>query len=99
LPLPADVTEALIERGNQLLRTGDIAAARLAFERAAAGGNRAAATGVAKSYDPVFLAQSGVRGLRGDPAKAALWYGRAAAAGGHEAQERPRRRPAQFPDC
>jgi len=74
-----------------------IAAARLAFERAAAGGDRTAATGVAKTYDPIFLAQRGVRGLRGDPARAVLWYGKAAAAGGHEAQGRLRRLRAQFP--
>ncbi len=97
LPLPADVTEALIERGDELLRTGDIVAARLAYERAAAGGNRNAETGVAKTYDPLFLAQRGVRGLRGDPARAALWYGRAAAAGEREAQERLKRLRAQFP--
>ena len=97
MPLPADVTEALIERGDELLRTGDIMAARLAYERAAAGGNRNAETGVAKTYDPLFLAQSGVRGLRGDPGRAALWYGRAAAAGGREAQERLKRLRAQFP--
>jgi tetratricopeptide (TPR) repeat protein len=97
LPLPAELAEALIERGNELLRRGDIAAARLAFGRAAAGGNRTAATGVAKTYDPIFLAQSGVRGLRGDPARAALWYGRAAAAGSREAQERLKRLRAQFP--
>jgi tetratricopeptide (TPR) repeat protein len=97
LPLPADVTEALIERGDELLRTGDIVAARSAYERASAGGNRVAATGVAKTYDPVFLAQSGVRGLRGDPARAALWYGKAAAAGGREAQQRLKRLRVQFP--
>jgi len=98
LPLPADVTEALIARGNELLRTGDIAAARLVFQRAAAGGNRTAAMGLAKTYDPVFLAQSGVRGgLGGDPARAALWYGKAAAAGSREAQERLKRLRAQFP--
>ena len=97
LPLSAELTEALIERGNELLRSGDIVAARLAFERAAAGGNTTAVTGVAKTYDPIFLAQSGVRGLRGDPARAALWYGRAAAAGGREAQERLKRLRAQFP--
>ena len=97
MPLSAEVTEALIERGNQLLRNGDIVAARLAFERAAAGGNRTAAMGVAKTYDPVFLAMSGVRGLRGDPTRAALWYGKAAAAGSHEAQERLKRLRAQFP--
>jgi tetratricopeptide (TPR) repeat protein len=97
LPLPAEVTEALIERGDELLSTGDIVAARLAYERAAADGNRVAATGVAKTYDPNFLAQSGVRGLRSDPKQAALWYSKAAAAGSREAQERLKRLRAQFP--
>ncbi|HXP77739.1 MAG TPA: hypothetical protein VN823_26630 [Stellaceae bacterium] len=97
LPLPAEETEALIRRGDQLLDTGDIVAARSAFERAAASGNRVAALGVAKTYDPVYLTQAGVRGLRGDPARAALWYGKAAAAGDREAQQRLRRLRVQFP--
>jgi len=97
MPLPADETEALIRRGDELLETGDIAAARSAYERAAAGGNRTAATGVAKTYDPIFLAQSGVRGLRGDPARAALWYAKAAAAGDRTAQQRLRQLRAQYP--
>jgi TPR repeat protein len=80
-----------------LLATGDIVAARAAYERAAAGGNRTAAMGVAKTYDPIFLAQTGVRGLRGDPARAALWYARAAAAGDRDAQQRLRRLRAQYP--
>ena len=96
-PLSAEVAEALIKRGDELLSTGDIVAARLAYERAATGGNRTAATGVAKTYDPSFLTQVGVRGLRADPARAALWYGRAAAAGDREAQQRLKRLRAQFP--
>ncbi len=96
-PLPAAEAEALIRRGDELLGTGDIAAARSAYERAAAGGNRLAALGVAKTYDPIFLAQTGVRGLRGDPARAALWYGKAAAAGDRDAQQRLRRLRAQYP--
>ncbi len=87
----------MIRRGDELLGTGDIAAARSAYERAAAGGNRLAALGVAKTYDPIFLAQTGVRGLRGDPARAALWYGKAAAAGDRDAQQRLRRLRAQYP--
>jgi tetratricopeptide (TPR) repeat protein len=97
LPLPAEVTAALVQRGNDLLRTGDIVAARLAFERAAAAGDKIAALGVAKTFDPVFLAQNGVRGLRGDPARAVLWYGKAVAAGSREAEERLTRLRAQFP--
>jgi hypothetical protein len=97
LPLPAEETEALIRHGDELLETGDIVAARSTYERAAAAGNRMAEMGVAKTYDPIFLAQEGVRGLRGDPARAALWYGKAAAAGDREAQRRLRQLRAQFP--
>ena len=97
LPLPAGATEALIRRGDQLLGVGDIVAARSAYERAAEDGNRAAAMGVAKTYDPIYLAQVGVRGLRGDPARAALWYRLAAAAGDREAQQRLTRLRAQYP--
>ncbi|MGH7125888.1 MAG: tetratricopeptide repeat protein, partial [Stellaceae bacterium] len=97
LPLAAAVAEALIQRGNDLLRTGDIVSARFAFERAASSGNETAAVGVAKTYDPIFLAQNGVRGLRGDPARAAFWYGKAAATGSREARERLTRLRAQFP--
>ncbi len=97
LPLPPEETAALIQRGDALLETGDIVAARAAYERAAAGGDRIAAMGVAKTYDPIFLAQTGVRGLRGDPARAALWYARAAAAGDRDAQQRLRRLRAQYP--
>ncbi len=97
LPLPTAETQALIRRGDALLGTGDVVAARAAYERAAAGGDRAAAMGVAKTYDPIFLAQTGVRGLRGDPARAALWYTKAAAAGDPDAQQRLRRLRAQYP--
>jgi len=97
LPLSSEETEALIRHGDDLLGTGDIVAARSSYERAAAGGSRVAALGVAKTYDPVFLSQAGVRGLRGDPARAALWYGKAAAAGDRQAQQRLRQLRAQFP--
>ena len=97
VPLPSETTQALIRRGDQLLGVGDIVAARFAYERAAEDGNRVAAIGVAKTYDPIFLAQIGVRGLRGDPARAALWYRLAAAAGDREAQQRLRRLRAQYP--
>jgi hypothetical protein len=96
-PLSAKETEALIRHGDELLGTGDIVAARASYERAAVDGNRVAALGVAKTYDPVFLTQAGVRGLRGDPARAALWYGKAAAAGDRQAQQRLRQLRAQFP--
>ncbi len=84
---PPDVT-LLLARGDSLLRTGDFATARLFYQRAAEQGHGAGALGVAKTYDPVFLAEAGYRTARGDPAAAARWYARAEAAGEADATAR-----------
>jgi hypothetical protein len=65
------------QRGNELLAAGDIASARLFFERAANAGDAGSALGMAKTFDPLELAKAGVRGVKGDPAKADYWYQRA----------------------
>jgi general secretion pathway protein A len=75
----------LIERGDELLATGDIASARLFFERAAALGSAAAATAAGKSNDPSFLEERGVHGIPADEAAAERWYRIAAQAGDDEA--------------
>ncbi len=67
-------------RGDEYLQTGDIAAARLFFERAARAGNMQAMTALARTYDPDALRQRGVVGLTPDPARAQFWYGKAAEA-------------------
>jgi TPR repeat protein len=64
-------------RGSELLATGDIASARLFFERAAEAGDAQSAFGMAITFDPVELARAGVRGLKSDQAKADYWYQRA----------------------
>ena len=87
---PPNEIEALVSRGDQLLGTGDVASARLFYERAAAGGSAAGATGVARTFDPLFLAVTGARGLRGDREKAISWYRKASAAGDLEAENRLR---------
>jgi type II secretory pathway predicted ATPase ExeA len=84
---PADIA-VLVRRGNQLLAAGDIVSARHFFERAAQAGDAAAACGLAKSYDPLFLRQVGTRGVKGDLAKAESWYRQAAGAGNAEAVAR-----------
>ena len=89
--------EALTARGDQLLATGDIAAARLFFERAAEQGSVSAATGIGKTFDPLFLEQMHVLGIRGDAAIAAQWYRKAVAAGDHQGQNRLDRLLARFP--
>jgi TPR repeat protein len=60
-----------------LLAAGDIASARLFFERAANAGDAGSALGMAKTFDPRELARAGVRGVKGDQAKADYWYQRA----------------------
>src|SRR6266446_3166825 len=77
--MPAETIVALIKRGDELLRIGDISAARLAYERAAAGGSARAMTALRITYDPSFF--NNARGIRPDPAMAAEWYRKAATLG------------------
>jgi hypothetical protein len=92
---PAEIEE-LVTRGGQLLATGDIAAARVFFERAAEQGNAAAATAAGKTFDPLYLEEAHVRGIRGDPVAAAKWYRRASAAGDKEADVRMKKLIARY---
>src|SRR6266568_335449 len=77
-PPPAGTEiEALMERGDQFLMRGDVVAARSFYERAAASGSARAATRVARTFDPKFLSQLGVVGIRGSTERAAFWYQKA----------------------
>jgi hypothetical protein len=98
-PSPSSDMAALIKRGDALLKAGDIAAARSAYERAAAGGNAKAQIGVGKTYDPLVLAKLKTRGVRGDPVQAASWYARASEAGDEEGQQRLQALIAGLSDC
>jgi hypothetical protein len=87
--LPSLVTtEALIRRANIMISQGDISAARLLYRRAAAGGSERAMLALGKTYDPIFLAEIGARGIVGDVAAAIVWYQRAFALGVNEAWDR-----------
>ena len=66
------------------------------FERAAEQGNAAAATAAGKTYDPLYLEEAHVRGIRGDPVAAARWYRRASAAGDKEADLRMQKLIARY---
>lgn len=95
-PPPAPVVdtqqaEALLARGDDLLATGDVAAARLFYQRAAELGSAAAATAVGQTYDPGVLELLRVRGARGDVQLAAEWYRKAIAAGDRQAEIRLKR--------
>jgi TPR repeat protein len=75
-----------------MVRLGDISAARLLYERAAAAGSGRAAVATGRTYDPAFLTAIGVQGMQADPAAAAAWYRRAAELGDPEGQEQLARR-------
>jgi TPR repeat protein len=79
-PAPPDFA-TLIARGDALLRLSDVAAARLLYARAATLGSARAATALAKTYDPVFLAAARVYGVLPDARQALVWYQRAMNAG------------------
>ena len=79
---------ALLAHGNAAFRKGDIAAARLLFQRAADAGEGRGALGMGATYDPAFLRLSPLRVLYGDPAEARAWYLHALALGAAGAQRR-----------
>jgi hypothetical protein len=95
-PLSAEEIRALMSRGDGLLATGDIAAARRFYERAADGGSAAAATAAGKTYDPLFLREAQARGMTGDPVKAARWYRKASEGGDRNADLLMRRLMARY---
>jgi outer membrane biosynthesis protein TonB len=92
-PAAADTqqADALLARGDDMLATGDVSAARLFYQRAAELGSAAAATAVGQTYDPGVLELLRVRGARGDAQLAAEWYRKAIAAGDRQAEIRLKR--------
>jgi len=72
-----ELMSRLVRRGQDLLKNGDIAAARLVLRPAADAGNAQAALMLGASFDPIFLAEIKVVGLAGDRATASAWYQRA----------------------
>jgi hypothetical protein len=75
--MTAEQVSVLIARGDTLVSMADIGSARLFYERAAAAGDAQAALRLGTTYDPSFLRGVGLRGVPGDEAVAAYWYGRA----------------------
>jgi hypothetical protein len=86
-PRPASTEiAALLARGDSLLGVGDIASARLFYERASDAGNGRAAMLLGATYDPGFLDQVHLPNLNGDVARALSWYRRARDLGESEAE-------------
>ena len=77
VPQSSAVSAVLINRGDALMTTGDFISARQFYERAAESGDGHAALRMGETYDPAFLAQSKLNGIRGDALLAARWYLRA----------------------
>jgi hypothetical protein len=75
----------LMDRGLDLLKSGDIASARLLFQRLSNAGSADAALVLAATYDYRYLAQHSLIGVAGDETKAHDWYQRASELGSIEA--------------
>jgi TPR repeat protein len=83
-PAPAADVMPLLSRGNAMLALGDIAAARLFYERAASLGSAQGAVSLGKTYDPGFLAAIRAAGVTPDRDAAATWYRKGVALGDTE---------------
>jgi hypothetical protein len=68
---------ALLARGDWLFATGDVASARLLYQRAADAGVARAAVRLGETFDPVFSGPPHLRDLDRDLSIAAFWYSRA----------------------
>jgi len=84
--LSADEVAELLARGDTLLSIGDVASARLFYERAADAGGGVAAIRLGETFDPLFLDRVHLSGVRGDPGAASFWYHRARDLGATDAQ-------------
>lgn len=93
VPLSPEQQRALgfIARGQEQLADGNIAAARLLFQRAADAGLAYGALFLGESYDPHELALYKVRGIAGDVGLARSWYEKARSLGAPEAEARLQR--------
>jgi hypothetical protein len=84
--LSAGEMAALLARGDTLLRFGDVASARLFYERAVDAGGGLAAIRLGETFDPLFLDRVHLSGVRGDPGVALFWYRRARDLGATDAE-------------
>jgi TPR repeat protein len=83
--LDANEVAALLKRGDGLIASGDVAAARLVLRRAAEAGDARAAMTLGGTYDPTVLERLGVHGVVPDLSMARTWYEKARRFGAPEA--------------
>jgi hypothetical protein len=86
--LPKAEIASLLVRGDAAFRRGDLATARLFYERAIEGGEGRGALGTGATYDPFFLRRFHLWTQRADPSAARAWYLRARDLGASEAEHR-----------
>jgi hypothetical protein len=86
--LSQDEIASLLKRGRELIGAGDIASARLVLTHLAEAGVAEASFTLAGTFDPTVLENMRIVGMRPDPAKARVWYSRAAEQGSMEAKQR-----------
>jgi hypothetical protein len=84
---PSEIASSL-RRADDLIASGDLAAARLVLRRAANAGDARAAMTLAGTYDPAILEKLGVHGFVPDVAMARVWYEKAKKFGSAEAPQR-----------
>lgn len=80
---PGEIAQ-IMRRGDELMRTGDAASARLMYQRAAESGDATAAFRLAETYDPMVRSI----GLAPDLDRAHRWYAKAKDLGAPQAAER-----------
>jgi len=77
-----------VSRGQELIKLGDFAAARLVLRPAAEAGDPEAALMLGATFDPLMVTEFGALGLVPDPNAARAWYQRAMESGSAEASSR-----------
>jgi hypothetical protein len=86
--LNAEEIAALINRGTDSLKSGDLVSARLLLRRAAEAGSASAALMLGTTFDPLVIQQLGAIGVVPDVAQARRWYEKAAELGSDAASQR-----------
>lgn len=76
-PEEKELVAGLIAHGQKMIDVGYLAGARGYFKRAAEAGSADAALALGATYDPKFISDIGVKGIKGDLAEARAWYERA----------------------
>jgi hypothetical protein len=83
---PSINVAALMERGDMFFTAGDVASARLFYQRAANTDDGTAALRLGESFDPAFLQRAHLVRVPGDQQKAMYWYLRASELGNDDAK-------------